>query len=286
MDKIAAQNLTNRIFTLRNISIMLDRDIAELFQIPTKRVNELLKRNVNRFPEHYFFKITTEEKKGLVANCDRLKPLKHSNYLPFAFTEHGVAMLATLVKSDIAAQISIGIIDAFVQMRKNNLSINLISQNIIGLLDKTNSHEKKINWLMEKFDLSKPKQQGIFFNDQIFDAYVFSSEIISSAKKSIVLIDNFIDETTLLQLSKRKDKVSCIIYTEKVSPQLNLDLEKHNAQFSPIEIRKIKHVHDRFLIIDNQTLYHLGASLKDLGKRWFAFSRMDGILEDVLKRLV
>jgi hypothetical protein len=126
---------------------------------------------------------------------------------------------------------------------------------------------------------------GIFFNDQIFDAYVFSSEIISRAKKSIVLIDNYIDETTLLQLSKRSQKVNCIIYTERISEQLKLDLEKHNSQYPPIEIRVLKNAHDRFLILDKKEMYHLGASLKDLGKRWFAFSRMDGQVNQILSQI-
>ena len=138
---------------------------------------------------------------------------------------------------------------------------------------------------MKQFENPPTHQQGIFFNDQIFDAYVFSSELIASTKNSIVLIDNYIDETTLIQLSKRNPKVKCTIYTEKITPQLKLDLEKHSKQFPSIEIRILKHVHDRFLILDNQSLYHLGASLKDLGKRWFAFSKMDDLIEDVLKRL-
>jgi hypothetical protein len=135
---------------------------------------------------------------------------------------------------------------------------------------------------MEK---GNPAKSGIFFNDQIFDAYVFSSELIASAKKSIVLLDNYIDETTLLQLSKRRPEVNCVVYTEKMTSQLRLDIEKHSAQYRAIEIRVKKHFHDRFLIIDGRELYHLGASLKDLGKRWFAFSRMDEMLDDVMKRL-
>ena len=126
---------------------------------------------------------------------------------------------------------------------------------------------------------------GIFFNDQIFDAYVFSSELIASARQSIVLLDNYIDEKTLLQLSKRDSRVECVIYTAMVNDQLRLDLEKHNAQYPRIELRVKKHFHDRFLIIDGKELYHLGASLKDLGKRWFAFSRMDELLSDVMSRL-
>lgn len=126
---------------------------------------------------------------------------------------------------------------------------------------------------------------GIFFNDQIFDAYVFSSEIISRSKKSIILIDNYIDETTLLQLSKRSQKVNCIIYTERISEQLKLDLEKHNSQYPQIEIRILKNAHDRFLILDKKEMYHLGASLKDLGKKWFAFSRIDGLVKEILIHL-
>jgi hypothetical protein len=128
-------------------------------------------------------------------------------------------------------------------------------------------------------------KSGIFYDNQIFDAYVFSSELISKAKKSIILIDNYIDETTLLQLSKRNKKVQCIIYTEKLTAQLKLDLEKHNVQYPPIEILILKNAHDRFLILDEKELYHLGASLKDLGKRWFAFSKLDGLVQEVLNHL-
>ena len=278
-------NIESRIFNIQGKSIMIDRDIAELFQVPTKRINEIVKRNTIRFPDYYFFRLSNEEKKLLVANCERFESLKHSSVNPVAFTEYGVAMIATLVNSEIAAQISIGIIDAFIRMKSKERNGELIINNINHLFRQSNLHEEKINWLMKQFENPLTNQQGIFFNDQVFDAYVFSSEIISSAKKSIVLIDNYIDETTLIQLSKRNPKVECTIYTEKITPQLKLDLQKHNTQFPPLEIRILKHVHDRFLILDNQSLYHLGASLKDLGKRWFAFSKMDDLIEDVLKRL-
>ena len=278
-------NIEKRIFNIQGKSMMIDRDIAELFQVPTKRINEIVKRNSNRFPDYYFFRLSNEEKNQLVANCDRFESLKHSSVNPVAFTEYGVAMIATLVNSEIAAQISIGIIDAFIRMKSKERDSEIILNNINHLFHQSNIHEEKINWLMKQFENPHTHQQGIFFNDQVFDAYVFSSEIISSAKKSIVLIDNYIDETTLLQLSKRNPKVKCTIYIEKITPQLKLDLEKHNAQHPPIQIMLLRNVHDRFLILENQSLYHLGASLKDLGKRWFAFSRMDDLIEDVLKRL-
>jgi phage regulator Rha-like protein len=279
------QEIDQCIFIIRGKAIMIDRDIAYLFGIPTKRINEMLKRNVNRFPDYYFFKLNNNEKSELVANCDRFSKLKHSSHPPIAFTEYGVSMLATLAKSEMAAQISINIIDAFVRMKHAENNGRFLSMEIHQLVQKTNKHEKEIEWLMQQFEQPNNKTQGIFFNNQIFDAYAFSSDLIKSAKKSVLLIDNYIDETTLLQLSKRNAGVSCVIYTERITPAIKLDLEKHNAQYSSIAIRILKNVHDRFLIIDNKELYHLGASLKDLGKRWFAFSRIDGFLDEVLARL-
>ena len=196
-----------------------------------------------------------------------------------------VIWLATLAKSEIAAQISINIIDAFIRMKHAENQGKVLSMEIHQLVQKTNKHAKDIEWLMQQFEQPNNKTQGIFFNNQIFDAYAFTSDLIKRAKNSIVLLDNYVDETTLVQLSKRNARVTCTVYTEKNTEQLRLDLEKHNGQYPPIEIRVLKNVHDRFLIIDNRELYHLGASLKDLGKRWFAFSRMDGFLDEVRARL-
>ena len=130
-----------------------------------------------------------------------------------------------------------------------------------------------------------PPNQGVFFNGQVFDAYIFFSEIIKNAQTEIILIDNYIDETVLLHLSKRNADVKAIIYTGKITPQLLLDLEKHNKQYPPIEIKPFSNSHDRFLIIDQKELYHIGASLKDLGKKWFGFSRMDSLTGSLLKML-
>jgi hypothetical protein len=206
-------------------------------------------------------------------------------YVPHAFTEMGIAMLSAVLKSEIAVRVSIEIIQAFTEIRKNHQNILRITERIDQLEKKINVHELKIDQILDRSETPEKERIGIFFNDQIFDAYVFSSNLITLAKKSIVLIDNYIDENTLLQLSKRKVNVNCIIYTEKINPQLKLDLDKHNSQYPSIEIRIMKNVHDRFLILDNQSLYHLGASLKDLGKRWFAFSKMDDLIEYVLKKL-
>jgi phage regulator Rha-like protein len=285
------EEITNRIFLIRGKEVMLDKDISILYGVSTKVLNQAVKRNINRFPQEFMFKLTTEE---TIFSRSQIVTLKSENYpkrgqnikyVPHAFTEMGIAMLSAVLKSEIAVRVSIEIIQAFTEIRKNHQNILRITERIDQLEKKINVHELKIDQILDRSETPEKERIGIFFNDQIFDAYVFSSNLITLAKKSIVLIDNYIDENTLLQLSKRKVNVNCIIYTEKINPQLKLDLDKHNSQYPSIEIRIMKNVHDRFLILDNQSLYHIGASLKDLGKRWFAFSRMDGLIEDVMKRL-
>ncbi|MEN9334112.1 MAG: hypothetical protein RLY35_1292 [Bacteroidota bacterium] len=285
------EEITNRIFLIRGKEVILDKDISILYGVSTKVLNQAVKRNINRFPNEFMFKLTTEE---TIFSRSQIVTLKSENYpkrgqnikyVPHAFTEMGIAMLSAVLKSEIAVRVSIEIIQAFTEIRKNHQNILRITERIDQLEKKINVHELKIDQILDRSETPEKERIGIFFNDQIFDAYVFSSNLITLAKKSIVLIDNYIDENTLLQLSKRKVNVNCIIYTEKINPQLKLDLDKHNSQYPSIEIRIMKNVHDRFLILDNQSLYHLGASLKDLGKRWFAFSRMDGLIGDVMKRL-
>ena len=154
-----------------------------------------------------------------------------------------------------------------------------INQRVEQLENKANTHDRQLEELTNKVDFfvrtSLPPIEGVFFNGQIFDAYVFSAQLIKFAKSSLVLIDNFVDESVLLLLSKRLPGVTSIIYTKQITPQLELDLTKHNSQYPPIDIRTYQHAHDRFLIIDNLEVYHIGASLKDLGKKLFAFSKME-----------
>ncbi len=275
---------------------MLDKDLAIWYGTETKRLIEQVKRNIDRFPPHFMFQLTDGESSALRSQIATLETTQknqskrglHSKYNAHAFTEHGVAMLSSVIHSKVAIQVNIQIINTFIAYRSNTHSLiknNGERESIILIHNKLNEHEDKIQLILDQLHNFQLPKQGIFFNDQVFDAYIFSSNLITSAKKSIVLIDNYINETTLLQLSKRNPKVSCTIYTEKITDQLKLDMEKHNAQYPKIEIRVLKHLHDRFLILDNQSLYHLGASLKDLGKRWFAFSRMDGLIGDVMKRL-
>jgi hypothetical protein len=285
MENALAQTIENRIFPIRGKQVLLDRDVAELFQQKTKRLNEQVKRNVDRFPEHYFFRLTKKEKEELVANCDRLSGLKHSTVSPLVFTEYGISMLATLIKGEFAAAMSVAIIDTFIHYSKSKRSGEILISRINLIEMSLSAHEKKIEDILVQLEPYASKKQGIFFQNQIFDAHVFFIELIQQAKSSIILIDNYIDHSVLLQLAKRNEGVSATIYTERITASLNLDLEKHNAQYPPIEIHRIQHIHDRFLIIDEKELYHIGASIKDLGKKWFAFSRMDSLVENVLWRL-
>jgi hypothetical protein len=265
---------------------MIDRDLADLYHVEVKRLNEQVKRNTERFPENFRFQLIDNEKDELVANCDRFESLKHSSNNPFVFTEQGVAMLSAVLRSDIAVNVSIQIINAFVEMRK-------VLNNSIGLLQRMEGIERKLIESDQKFEMvfkaleqkTNLPTQGIFFEGQLFDAYVFANDLIKSAKSSITLIDNYVDQTTLLMLSKRNSTCKATIYTYKISTQLQLDLTRHNQQYPTIEIKQLRTAHDRFLIIDNKDLYHIGASLKDLGKKWFAFSKLNEFLPDVFARL-
>ncbi|MFM9422801.1 MAG: hypothetical protein RIR06_1262 [Bacteroidota bacterium] len=278
--------IDSRIFTIRGMQVMLDSDLALLYGTETKFINRALSRNQNRFPADFAFRISQEEFENLRCQFGTSNTSRGGRrYLPFVFTEQGVSMLSAVVNTKIAVNISIQIIRAFVELRKSHSEVYLLSKRIANLEQRQKNTESDLTKVLNALEGNHIPRSGIFFNDQIFDAYVFSSELITKAKKSIILIDNYIDETTLLQLSKRNKKVRCIIHTEKITEQLKLDLEKHNAQYPPIEIRILKNTHDRFLILDEKELYHLGASIKDLGKRWFAFSKMDGFVKEVLNHL-
>jgi hypothetical protein len=278
--------IESRIFTIRGMQVMLDSDLAKMYSVETKKLNQAVKRNSERFPLPFRFQLSENEMENLRSQFVTSNEMHGGRrYLPFAFTEQGVAMLSAVLKSSVAIAVSIEIIEAFVSLRRNQYQVLGLSLRVEGLESKQIQTERKLDKIFKALEKGSDVKQGIFFNDKIFDAYVFSSELISKAKKSIILIDNYIDETTLLQLSKRNKKVHCIIYTEKLTAQLKLDLEKHNAQYDPIEIRILKNTHDRFLILDEKELYHLGASLKDLGKRWFAFSQMNGLVKEILNHL-
>ena len=281
--------IESRIFTIRGMQVMLDSDLAELYGTETKFINRAVSRNQDRFPADFAFRLNDEECSALRFQNGTLNETlsrgKHRKYPPTAFTEQGVAMLSAVLSTPVAIRISVEIIRSFIELRKRNHSLSIIFKKFKEIDRWKEDTELKLEAIFKALSKNDFPSSGIFFNDQIFDAYVFSSELISKAKKSIILIDNYIDETTLLQLSKRNKKVYCTIYTERITDQLKLDLEKHNSQYNQIEIRILKNAHDRFLILDEKELYHIGASLKDLGKRWFAFSQMNGLVKEILNHL-
>ena len=274
----------------RGQQVMLDRDLAELYGVETRRLNEQVKRNIERFPEDFMFQLTKEEFenwKSQFATSNSI--VMGARKRPYAFTEQGVAMLSGVLKSSTAVEANIRIMRAFVSMRHfmvNNAAIfqrletiefNQLESNKVQakILAHQEVQDHRIDEIFRRLDegMYKPKQ-GIFFDNQIYDAYSFVSELIKSAKQRIILIDNYVDESVLTLLDKREDTVSAIIYTQQISRQLRLDVDRHNSQYPPIEISVFRRSHDRFLCIDD-TVYHVGASIKDLGKKWFAFSKME-----------
>ena len=282
---IIDEDIKSKIYTIRDMQVMIDRDLAKLYGVDTKVFNQAVKRNIERFPENFRFQLTQIEKDELVTNCDRFNTLKHSSSNPYAFTEQGVSMLSAVLKSKIAIDISMKIINSFVDMRKVISSNSLLCQRLDNLEKEQMSNDERFEKLFDALEDNtiKPKQ-GIFYDGQMFDAYSFVSDLIRDAKSSIVLIDNYIDDSVLTLFSKNQN-VEVTIYTKTISKQLKLDLEKYNSQYKNIEIKNFKDAHDRFMIIDNVDVYHIGASLKDLGKKWFAFSRFDVESFDVLGRL-
>lgn len=277
MDKdiVSIEDIQAKIYTIRGVQVMLDSDLAKLYDVEVRVLNQAVKRNKERFHEDFMFQLTDEEYENLKSQIVT-SSWGGRRYLPYAFTEQGVAMLSAVLRSKTAIDVSIKIMQAFVAMRKFIIKNAEIFSRLEKLEYKLIEHDKKFEALFNALDTTgEVPTQGIFFDGQIFDAYKFACDLIRSAKKSIILIDNYIDESVFTILTKRNPTVKATIYVGTITKQLKLDLEKHNAQYPPIEVIKIENIHDRFLIIDDKDVYHIGASLKDLGKKVFAFSKMD-----------
>lgn len=279
--------IEERIFFIRKQHVMIDRDIAELYGIETKVLNQQVKRNIERFPENFMFRLNENEFHELVTNCDRFRTLKHTTVLPHAFTEQGVSMLSAVLKSKTAIKVSIHIINSFVRMRKFVMDHMQLLHRMEQLEIRQLRNEEDVERILTLINMHQTVQpkQGIFFDGQIYDAYSFVSGLVRNAERRIILIDNYIDDTVLTILDKRKDNVEATVYTSKVTKETTLDIRKHNMQYRPIEVREFRKAHDRFLIIDDK-VYLVGASIKDLGKKWFGFTIMESIApEDIINRL-
>ena len=274
---ISTKEIRNLIYSIRGRQVMLDSDLASLYQVETKNLNKAVKRNIERFPVSFCFQLTEEEVENLRFQIGT-SSLSYGGrrYLPYVFTEQGVAMASAILRSDIAVKVSVEIMEAFVEMRRMLISNASLFHRLDKIELKQLEADQKFEEIFKALESDKlHSEKGIFYDGQIFDAYTFISDIIRSAKISIILIDNYVDDTVLTLLGKREQSVTVKIYTKNISNQLHLDLQRYNSQYPAIEIELLSDAHDRFLIIDHTELYHIGASLKDLGKKWFAFSRID-----------
>ncbi|MBI2576048.1 ORF6N domain-containing protein [Candidatus Woesearchaeota archaeon] len=278
--------IRGKIYTIRNLQVMLDKDLAELYEVKAIRLREQVKRNIKRFPIDFMFQLADSEVDFLVSQ-NAIPSKKHlGGHLPYAFTEQGVANLSSVLTNDKAIEVNIQIMRAFVSMRKFISSNAQIFQRLDVVERKQIDHDKKFD---EVFDAIQSRDikpdKGIFFDGQVFDSYRFVSDLIRSAKRSIILIDNYVDDSVLTLFTKRNKNVSVTIFTREITKQLSLDMAKYNSQYPPILIKEFNYSHDRFLIIDENEVYHMGASLKDLGKRWFAFSKFNREVFKLLDRL-
>ena len=285
--EVITNELENRILIIRGKQVMLDRDLAELFKVEVKVLNQGVKRNMERFPTSFRFQLEKDEYENLRSQIVT-SSLEHGGrrYLPFVYTEQGVAMLSAILRSEVSIKISIEIMEAFVQMRKIISENNFIDQRLNKLERTQINSEMKFEEIFKALEKKESQpEKGIFFEGEIFDAYIFISNLIRKAEKSIILIDNYIDDSVLTLFSKRKKGVHIQLYTKDIPKQLQLDIVKFNEQYPTLEAKILKNSHDRFLIIDETELYHIGASLKDVGKKWFAFSKMDSESLKILSKL-
>ena len=308
------EQIESLILTIRGKQVILDQDLARLYGVETKRLNEQVKRNIERFPEDFMFQLTKEEaesSRSQFATLNEEDELSRSQFatlngrghnikhLPYAITENGIAMLSGVLRSPMAIATNIHIMRAFNAMRhfigshaqvfqrlevmeRNQLALNASQAELSAQVAENN---KRLNEVFRRLDDNSEKpEKGIFYDGQIFDAYSFINERIREAKKRIVLIDNYVDDSVLTMLDKRNKGVDAVVYTRNISRQLSLDFKKHNAQYSPIEVKQFDRAHDRFLCIDD-TVYLIGASLKDLGKKWFGFVKLEQPTDELLSKM-
>lgn len=282
LEEYQTENIKNLIYTIRGKQVMLDSDVARLYQYETKNINKAMKRNIERFPEDFCFQLTKKEidemwfQFGTTSKNDNLK-YRSEKYLPYAYTEQGISMLAGVLKNDIAIQVSISIIRAFIEMRKfianNSNMLNRLTTVEYKLLE----HDKKFDEVFNELQKNQESEftQKIFFDGQIYDAYSLIIEIIKRAKLKILIIDNYIDDSILEMLTKKKEDVKVVILTSNKTNISKLDIQKFNKEYPILEVAKTDKYHDRFIVIDDKELYHVGASLKDLGKKCFAISKIE-----------
>ena len=276
---INGKEIKNLIYTIRGKQVMLDSDVAYLYNYSTKRINEAVKRNRERFPQNFCFRLTEKELEdnwsqiatGIQKNNYKNRSKK---YLPYVFTEQGIAMLSGLLKNEIAVKVSINIMNAFIEMRKYISTNSQVFERLTNVEFKLLEHDKKFDELFDKFQEKEIKQK-IFFKGQIWDSYSLIIDIIKRANNKITLIDNYVDDSILDMLIKKKKDVEAVILTSEKSNISKLDIQKFNKEYPILKLAKTNKIHDRFIIIDNKELYHCGASIKDLGKKCFGINKIE-----------
>ena len=292
--------IKSRIFTVRGSQVVVDRDLAELYGVQTKVLNQAVKRNANRFPPEFMFALAKDETEELVTNCDRFASMKHSSVPMRAFSEHGVIMVASVLKSEVAAQISVRITRVFVAMRKALASIAPILMRIDNveqrqIVDQTRNeenqrrNEERFDTIFRAMNGGDFPSQKVFFEGKHYDAYSFAKKLVRKAAKKIVLVDGYSDEVTLDILAQKKGGVEVLVATAQKMIDKHLTLvavEKFNKQNPTLTVKAVSTFHDRFLILDGKELYHFGASLKDLGRQYCAVSKMDAMfIPSILERI-
>ena len=283
-------NITDIIYTIRGKQVMLDSDLASLYQVTTKRLNEQVSRNKNRFPAEFMFRLTKEEYENLrsqIATSSEDNAHGGRRYMPYAFTEQGIAMLSAVLKSDIAVEVSIRIMNSFVEMRKFLFS----NQQLFSRLDRVElkqlETDKKLEEVFNYIASNTEVKQKIFFDGQIYDAFSFIADLIGKAQSKLILIDNYVDVNTLNILCKKRSGVDVLIATSGKGSLTTKDINKFNFQYPSLSVKKTADFHDRFLIIDDKEGYFIGASIKDAGKKSFAITRIEDekMIQDLINKV-
>ena len=286
-NEFAIEDIKNLIYTIRGKQVMIDSDVANIDHCETKYVNRVVKRNTERFPEEFCFQLNENEFEVLRCQFVTLNENgrgQHRKYLPYVFTEQGIAMLSALLKSDVAVSVSVNIMKAFIEMRKFLMLNGQVFERLTSVEHKLLEHDKKFDELFNQLQLEENIKQRIFFDGQIYDAYSIIIDIIKKANSKILIIDNYIDDSILKMLTKKKSHTEVVILTSDKSNIETLDIKKFNKEYPILKIAKTNKFHDRFIVLDNEEMYHLGASIKDLGKKCFGINKIED--KEIIEKII
>lgn len=281
---LSSEEIKSLIYTIRGKQVMIDSDVARLYHYETRRINETVKRNIERFPAEFCFQLTSKEYETLKSQIATSNTRGGKQKLPYVFTEKGILMLSGLLKNNVAIEVSIKIVEAFVEMRKFLSSNGQLFERLTNVEYKLLEHDKKFDQLFDQLQEEENIKQKIFFEGQIYDAYSLMIDIIKKASKKILIIDNYIDDSILKMLTKKKRNVEVVILTSNKSNIERLDIQKFNKEYPVLKVAKTNKFHDRFIIVDKKEMYHLGASIKDLGKKCFGINKIEDL--DIIDKII